>query len=199
MALFPAATCAYRRYPSSDCNGVGDLPSLLALGLTLAECLGRCDAASACAGVVFVPANGKCVPKSGDCGEAALTADSNADVYLPPGEEECSCSNDTLSHGSVTTSHRLAVGSTASLSCDDGFRLMGPPSLNCSLRNDSTVAWDGQWPVCEGPECCSGCMKIDHVLSVPRALHLCRISVISAGLLVSGTVLLIQVQLVRYL
>ncbi|XP_074019226.1 membrane cofactor protein-like isoform X2 [Numenius arquata] len=56
-----------------------------------------------------------------------------------------------LVHGSVHVTD-LAFGSEATFSCEEGFRLVGPDTVSCVIKNNG-VDWNRDLPVCEAIAC----------------------------------------------
>ncbi|NXS83901.1 C4BPA protein, partial [Erpornis zantholeuca] len=58
-----------------------------------------------------------------------------------------SCGPPTIENGNFHTKTDLLFGATVTFSCDAGYRLVGPPSAQCVVRNGD-VSWDAV-PSCE--------------------------------------------------
>ncbi|NXM26136.1 C4BPA protein, partial [Oxyruncus cristatus] len=85
----------------------------------------------------------------------SLTLTCGPDLQWSPREQFCTerrCKHPgELAHGFVDVTD-LTFGSTATFSCQEGYRLLGRDQISCVIKNEG-VDWDGQLPFCEVIPC----------------------------------------------
>ena len=63
------------------------------------------------------------------------------------------CPGTDVSNGALVPSGPVPVNQTATVQCDVGYKLTGPPTVKCLLDSGQTTAsWNGAIPGCES-EC----------------------------------------------
>ena len=91
------------------------------------------------------------------------------------------CPATVIPHGVVTPSGPVPVNQTATVHCDDGYKLTGLPTVKCVMDAGATSAtWNGAISTCES-ECTCECMLVHLCIGMHANVDVVQVSVFLSG------------------